>query len=119
MNCIESGGRLSGAARAVCFKCLKSNGFNLQQVNFKNPIKIGLLIAVVVFAYVLCLLEGIQQRKRIKTKHYRSGLTGPAQSFFKKGMQELSARLVDFKQFLKRVITWCNSLPKVKWHFVQ
>ena len=102
-----------------CFKCLKSNGFNLQRVNFKNPVKIGLLIAVIVFAYVLYLLEGIQQRKQIKTKRYRSGQSGPAQSFFKRGIQALSMGLLDFKQFLRRVRVWFEARSRVRWHFVQ
>lgn len=25
----------------ICFKCFKTNGFNLQQMNFKSPVKIG------------------------------------------------------------------------------
>ena len=72
---------LFSTASAVRFKCFKTNEFNLQQMNFKNPLKISLLMAIIVFAYVLCLLEGLKQRKQITTKRYRSGAIGPAQSF--------------------------------------
>ena len=103
----------------ICFKCFKTNGFNLQQMNFKNPLKISLLMAIIVFAYVLCLLEGLRERKQIVTKRYRSEVAGPAQSFFKRGIQEVNARLLDFKHFLKRVRAWFNARPRVKWRFVQ
>ena len=88
-------------------------------MSFKHLVKIELLLAVVVFAYVLCLSEGIRQRKQIRVKRFRSGLTGPAQSIFKLGLQELSALLIDFERFLKRVKGWFDSRSKVKWHFVQ
>jgi hypothetical protein len=32
-----------------CFQCLKSNGFNIEQLNFKKPAKVNLLFAIVVF----------------------------------------------------------------------
>jgi hypothetical protein len=103
----------------ICFKCCKTNGFNLQQMNFKSPAKIALLMAIVVFAYVLCLLEGMEQRTQITTKRYRSGASGPAQSFFKRGLQEVNARLLDFGRFLERVKAWFDNRLKVKWGFVQ
>jgi hypothetical protein len=76
-------------------------------------------MAIVVFAYVLCLLKGIEQRTQITTKRYRSGKSGPAQSFFKRGLQEINARLLDFGRFLDRVKAGFDTRPKVKWSFVQ
>lgn len=103
----------------ICFKCFKTNGFNLQQMNFKNPLKISLLMAIIVFAYVLCLLEGLKQRKQILTKRYRSGSEGPAQSFFKRGIQAISSHLLNFERFLKQVKAWFDARPRIKWRFVQ
>lgn len=87
-------------------------------MNFKSPLKIGLLLAVIVFAYVLCLLEGLKQRKQIITKRYRSGLASLAQSLFKRDIQEISSRLLNFERFLKQIKTWFDSRPRVKWRFV-
>ncbi|WP_310589150.1 transposase [Fibrella forsythiae] len=103
----------------TCFKCLKTNGSNLQQTTTKQPAKIALLLAVVVFAYVLCLLEGFRQRAQIRLKRYRSGSSGPAQSFFKRGIQFIASGLVDFLVFLRLVQRWLEAGPKEKWSFVQ
>jgi hypothetical protein len=79
VNFTESGGKwttsLSLDTHVYCFKCLKSNGFNLQLLNFKKPEKISLLMAVVVFAYVLCVVEGFKAKGKIAIKKYKSGKT--------------------------------------------
>jgi hypothetical protein len=61
----------------------------------------------------------MEQRTQITTKRYRSGASGPAQSFFKRGLQEVNARLLDFGRFLERVKAWFDTRLKVKWGFVQ
>ena len=53
------------------------------------------------------------------SQRYRSGTTGPTQSFFKRGLQALNTRLLNFGQFLKQVNTWFKARPRVKWRFVQ
>lgn len=47
------------------FKCLKSNGFNLEELGFTNPNKVRLMLCIVIACYVLCVCEGI---KKIKQK---------------------------------------------------
>ena len=42
----------------TCFKHLKSNGFDLEALNFKEPNKIKLMMGIVVFLYVMCLGQG-------------------------------------------------------------
>ena len=51
-----------------CFKALKSNGFNLEAMSFKKIGKIELLMAVVVFVYVLNVYKGVNRKKQITTK---------------------------------------------------
>jgi hypothetical protein len=87
-----------------CFKCLKSNGFNIQQLNFKKPAKVNLLFAIVVFAYVLSLMEGL--KKKVAVKRYKNGKQGPAVSPFRLGLQHISALLVEFAQFLSWLRTY-------------
>lgn len=43
----------------VFFLHCKTNGFNLEDLNFKDLMKVQLLIAVVAVAYVLALLNGL------------------------------------------------------------
>ena len=52
------------------FKCLKSNGFNLEDLGFINPKKVRLMLCIVIACYVLCVCEGIKRikKKRKKTK---------------------------------------------------
>jgi len=54
-----------------CFKHLKTNGFNLELINFKIDGKIKLMMALVVLAYCLCIFEGIKNLKSIKKKFYK------------------------------------------------
>ena len=42
-----------------CFKQLKSNGFNLEAMNIRGRAKQNLMIAIIVFTYVLSILEGL------------------------------------------------------------
>ncbi|MDJ1486450.1 transposase, partial [Cytophagaceae bacterium YF14B1] len=46
-----------------CFKHLKTNGFNLEQVAFQDTTKIRLLISFVIVAYILALEQGILQEE--------------------------------------------------------
>ena len=43
-----------------CFKHLKSNGFCLETINLKGSARQHLLMAVMVFSYVLLIIEGLK-----------------------------------------------------------
>lgn len=47
----------------VFFLHCKTNGFNLEDLNFKDLMKVQLLIAVVAVAYVLAMLSGLHQQE--------------------------------------------------------
>lgn len=47
------------------FKCLKTNGFYLEDISLKNPAKVRLMVCLVIACYVLCVCEGIRYFKRI------------------------------------------------------
>ena len=83
---------------------MKSNGFNTEQLNFKKPAKVNLLFAIVVFAYVLSLMEGL--KKKVAVKRYKNVKQGPADSPFRLGLQHISALLVEFAQFLSWLRTY-------------
>lgn len=51
------------------FKCLKSNGFNMEDLGFTNLSKVRLMLCIVIACYVLCVCEGIKKiKKRIENK---------------------------------------------------
>lgn len=67
---------------------------------FKQSAKIGLLLALVVFAYMLSVEAGGSVSEQIGTKTYRNGNSSPAQSLFKKGLEVLNSTLLVFDQFM-------------------
>jgi hypothetical protein len=50
------------------FKCLKTNGFNLESTSFKDYKKVRLLVCLVLACYVLCLSEGFKRFKKIRIR---------------------------------------------------
>ena len=72
-----------------CFKHLKSNGFDVEAMNFKNDKKIELMMGIVVTAYVLAIKEGMveKQRNSFSLKKYRNGKKYAEVSVFRKGLE--------------------------------
>jgi hypothetical protein len=80
-----------------CFRHLKSNGFNIEAMNFKNDRKIELLMGIVVTAYAIAIREGIleQLRKPFLIKKYANGKQYAAISVFRKGLEMAESFLED------------------------
>lgn len=101
-----------------CFKHLKSNGFNMEQMNLKEAGKIKLMIALIVFLYVLCIREGLKKLKKKKAqdwKRYKNGTQYLATSVFRKGLSFLliqSSNLKTFIRYLRQIIN------RQKWPFI-
>lgn len=99
-----------------CFKHLKSNGFNLEHVNMQDPLKIMLMMGIVVFLYVLCIVEGLRRLKKTKPsdwKKYSNGKKYLTVSFFRKGLSYLNLmfnNLTTFIQYLARELRDKNLL---------
>lgn len=102
-----------------CFKALKTNGFNVESMNFKQSAKIELLLAVVVFAYVLSVEAGEVASGQIRTKTYADSSSSPAQSLFKKGLELLNARLLVFEQFMGYLLGLFKPAKPRRFGFVQ
>jgi len=87
-----------------CFKHLKTNGFNLESLNFKDSEKIKLMMGIVVFLYILCLGEGwlqYQRKKKSDWKTYKDNSVELAVSIFRKGRSYLTGKIRDFNSFLR------------------
>lgn len=78
-----------------CFKHLKSNGFNLEDIHLKSDEKIELFMGLLTITYILALQEGLlkQKEKKIPIKKYKNGTQYPAISIFRLGLSHISAKL--------------------------
>ncbi len=71
-----------------CFKHLKTNGFNLEDINVKLDAKIELMMAMLAMVYIIAVKEGLlsHQRKPIPLKEYNNGTTYLSISIFRMGL---------------------------------
>jgi len=78
-----------------CFRHLKSNGFNIEAMNFKDDRKIELLMGVVVTAYAIAIREGLLQQlhKPFAIKKYKNGKQYSEISVFRKGLEVIEGFL--------------------------
>jgi hypothetical protein len=90
------------------FKHLKTNGYNLEDLNLKDPQKNLLMLAIVTTAYILAIREGWRRRKKIPNKQYKDGSETPEVSIFREGLAILTAkcfRFIDFLQYIFRILS--------------
>jgi hypothetical protein len=87
-----------------CFKQLKSNGFDLEAMNVKGKAKQNLMFAIVVFTYVLSVLEGLKDYKKIAVKTYSDGTTSKAVSVFRNGVDKIVIQANSLQKFFKYIL---------------
>jgi len=95
------------------FKYLKTNGFNLEDMNLKDPGKNLLMMAVAAMAYVLAIREGLKRKSKIKMQQYRNGSATLEVSLFREGLAALTAkcfRIIDFLKYVFRCLNPSNRL---------
>lgn len=85
------------------FRHLKTNGYNLEDLNLKNPNKNLLMMAIATTAYTLAFREGWKRRNSIPKQHYADGSEWPEVSIFREGLAVLTAKCHRFIDFLKYV----------------
>jgi len=79
---------------------LKSNGFHLEDLNFKDSEKIKLMMAIVTFLYALCVQQGLliySVHKKSDFKKYKDGRITLAVSVFRKGISILTGKFYHLK----------------------
>lgn len=85
-----------------CFRQLKSNGFDLEKMNLGNVKRRRLLMAVVVLAYTIAVVEGLKDYKDavpFKT-HGRQSRVYRAISLFRHGIDRILQSAVRLPQFV-------------------
>jgi hypothetical protein len=86
-----------------CFKNLKTNGFNIEDINLQNPQKIELMTGVLAIVYLLAIREGMLRHlvKPIALKKYKDGKTQLAISYFRLGNTIIQSLFTDITHILK------------------
>jgi hypothetical protein len=84
----------------ICFKHLKTNGFNLEDLNFRVDSKICLMVALVVMAYVLSICQGLETNIE-KKKIYKDKPSRLAISYFKRGLSIIKAKAWSLRRFIE------------------
>jgi len=87
----------------TCFKNMKSSGFQLEKINLECPGKARLLVAIVVLAYTLSVIEGLKGYAKVKVKKYSNGNIYKEISAFRKGIERITLKYEDFKKFCRYV----------------
>lgn len=85
-----------------CFRQLKSNGFDLEKMNLGSVKRRRLLMAVVVLAYIIAVVEGLKDYKDVvpfKT-HGSQGRVYRAISLFRHGIDRILQNAVRLPQFV-------------------
>jgi Transposase DDE domain len=80
----------------VFFKHVKTNGFNLEDMNLVQMEKIQLMVAVVSYTYVICIREGklAEEKKVIPIKRSsKTGKTWKSESLFRLGLRKIEEKI--------------------------
>jgi hypothetical protein len=87
------------------FKHLKTNGYNLEDLNLKDAGKNLLMFAIVTSAYILAVREGFKRQKTIPMNKYADGSEWPEVSIFREGLAIITGICYRFIGFLKYVFS--------------
>ncbi len=101
----------------VCFKHLKSSGFNLEDLQVEGGHKVDLMFGALTIIYLMAIQKGIvhfedkaQKMKTFKHKNAKHLIySTPAKSMFNKGCEILFENIFSFSEFvieLARVSRW-------------
>lgn len=71
------------------FKHMKTNGFSLEDMNLGTEARCRLLMAIVVFSYVLSIKEGLKTYRKVRMKLYSDGSEEMEESVFRRGINSL------------------------------
>jgi hypothetical protein len=89
-----------------CFKHIKSNGFNLEDIRLEGEHKIHLMMGILALLYALCIHEGIwvTEQKTEKQIVYQNGTSYRRKSIFRQGLSELKAIIRNTQSFVNLIL---------------
>lgn len=97
-----------------CFKHLKSNGFDLEDLHLDGQHKINLLFAILSFVYVLAIHQGILNgfEQKVKLKTSANGKVYPIQSLFRFGLYQLKLLVKELEHLILLLTRMAEVLKK-------
>ena len=99
----------------TCFRHMKSNGFDLESINLEDKNRTRLLIALLVLAYTISILEGLKQYKKIPYKKYKNQTQYKQVSVFREGIDRIVLICNDFKKLCRYII---EQMQKLKTSYI-
>lgn len=94
------------------FKNLKSNGFKMENLNFKCPKKIRLLIAMLAVIYFICIRFATSKKSKI---YFRKNSKNNDVSIFREGINLIAYHSSKLDNFLNQIIRLIQYLqPKMQ-----
>lgn len=78
----------------VFFLNMKTNGFNLEDLNLKKPEKVQLMLAILALLYAIVQKEHLTNAKQIKTKRFKNG-TANAISIFRNSYDDFKLKVLN------------------------
>ncbi|MFM2267071.1 MAG: hypothetical protein RL757_512 [Bacteroidota bacterium] len=96
----------------VFFFNVKSNGFNLEDINLKEPQKMQLMLTILGFLYVLIHKEHLVNRKVIKEKTFKKR-TANAISIFRNSYDDFKIKVLNINDLINFIIQNLNITIKI------
>lgn len=88
---------------------LKSNGYNLEDLNLRDPHKSRLLLAIFALAYTLAIREGWKRRHLIPENTYKDQSTSRQVSIFRDGLTVLTTKCCNFLEFIQYILSFFSA----------
>lgn len=101
-----------------CFKHLKTNGFNLEDLNLRTDAKLLMMFAIVIMAYVLSIYLGLENKNEYMKK-YKDKSKNLSVSYFRQGLSILKSIAWNFKKFKEFLINLFKKTHQGDWLYVQ
>lgn len=102
-----------------CFKHLKTNGFNLEEVNLGTSEKIKMMMAILVFLYAICIDQGLKEfekcSKKSAFKKYKNGKITLSRSVFRTGLAIVQGKFTNLQGFFTFLINLLHHARTPVW----
>ncbi|NJL76057.1 MAG: transposase [Saprospiraceae bacterium] len=102
----------------VFFFHIKTNGFNLEDINLKNLEKVQIMLAILAFLYVVIQKEHLINAKSIRLKTYKEGTT-KAISIFRNSYDDLKLKILNLNDLSKFLLQIINPFVPFEPNFFQ
>lgn len=81
-------------------------------MNIQGKAKQNLMFAIVIFTYVLSVLEGLKDYKKIAFKKYSNGTFSKAISVFRNGLDKIVILTSSLQKFFKYILWQFQKIEK-------